>query len=64
VKSLEDLFLQRIEELLEPRRVAACSGRPSDFAEYQRIVGVIEGLTAARNEFTELADRFRASLEE
>lgn len=49
-----DLVLKKIRELRDVRQDAVVSGSSvKDFADYKRLVGVIEGLTLAERELLE-----------
>lgn len=52
-----ELVKKRVNELLEARKAAACSGTAKDYAEYRALCGEIQGLSLALSEVQDLANR-------
>lgn len=54
----EELFEQRLGEQLDNRIEDISSGCANDFADYRYRIGVIEGLSIAKREFSEILRNF------
>jgi hypothetical protein len=52
--TLVELFKQRLTEQLDNKVDDVSSGCASDYADYRYRIGVIEGLTIAEREFSEI----------
>ena len=55
--SWSESYKKRIRELLNDYADTVSGGSASDFAEYRRLCGVIEGLAIAEREFLDLISR-------
>jgi hypothetical protein len=54
VRDAFELLQKRLQDLLLVRAEAVSTGGAKDYGEYQRMVGVIEGLTLAERELLDI----------
>lgn len=52
--NLVDIAVKELEEAIDTRKNALAKGHIKDFAEYQHVVGVITGLTSAKERLKDL----------
>ena len=58
-KTIDDLLFTELDDLIEMRKNALAAGAVADFAEYRHLVGVITGLTTAKNIYLSLLKKQR-----
>lgn len=54
MKTLNDVFLDQLQETIETRANALVLGQIADYAEYRQLVGTISGLVLARDMMKDL----------
>lgn len=54
MKTIPEVLLEKIDELLESRKDALCAGAAKDYADYAGLVGMIHGLNMTKRELLTL----------
>ena len=52
-----EVLLKRLDDALQVRSEALTQGAPADYAAYKELCGVIQGLSIAKREISDLAKR-------